>query len=702
MESQKNLEINSIIETPAAPENNQMSDQTNHSAMSLTNLVDQKKVVNTLLNDLETLNRFSQKLKLEEPSKLIQEVIDRIQQAAFSIAIVGEFKRGKSTLINALLGQEILPSDILPCSATLNRVTYGVQPRLRLKFRDGQEKEVGINQLTNYVTKLTPESEETAAEIEEAIVYYPIRQDNVDIIDTPGLNDDSNMTEVTLSVLPKVDAAVMVMMAPAVFSAYERDFLENKLMMNDLGRVIFVVNAIDRCTRPGDKERLLDNAEARLQKYIFERAAEKFGENSPEYKEYVKKIGAPKVFGLSAEQALFAKLENNEAAVEESGFAAFNKALEEFLTTGRGAVQLQVGASRAIATGKQILSTITIRENGLAMKQADFDAAHEKSLAEIAALREQKKAEMELINKATQNVRFNVKPLINQLPDELKQAAERAIDEAIISKGEVRRTKVISDRLAKEVSNSVQNAGQRIADKIQTEIQEGLTREIDRLQEFSDLVNKTLSQIEMNFVSVDASADRKISGGSEAIAAAVSVFTGFGGIWSGYKKAGVKGAAVGAAGSLATAFGGGIVIGLLSLPFSWPALIAIGVTSIFTGGWLAEKVFEGDRIESFKANYKEGVLKEIDKQLALNPISQKVETQISQTFESLKNTVNQEVEASLDSTQETLTQISRDRERNITLNAAELSELKNLRMETERIIGNAQRLSDELIEIMSV
>lgn len=703
MEQQTDLQANELTNTELElPIDNLNQGESEASDISLTTLVDQKKVANTLINDLGALKRFSEKLNLEESSKLVQEVIERIQQASFSIAIVGEFKRGKSTLINALLGQEILPSDILPCSATLNRVTYGVQPRLQLVFHDGREKEVGINQLSNYVTKLTPESEEVAADIKEAIVYYPIRQDNVDIIDTPGLNDDASMTNVTLSVLPKVDAAVMVMMAPAVFSAYERDFLENKLMMNDLGRVIFVVNAIDRCSRPGDKERLLDNAVSRLQKYIFERAAEKFGEDSPEYKEYVKKIGKPKVFGISAEQALFAKLEGNESGVDESGFARFNSALEEFLTTGRGAVQLQVGANRAVASGKQILSTITIRENGLTMKQADFDAAYEKSLAEIADLRKQKKEEMELINKATNNVRYNVKPLVNQLPDELKQAAERTIDEMEISKGEVKRTKVISERLGKAVSNSVQNAGQRVADKIQTEIQEGLRHEIDRLQDFSDAVNKTLNQIEMNFLSVDANADRKVSGGGEAIAAAVSVFTGFGGIWSGYKKAGVKGAAVGAAGSLATAFGGGMIVGLLSLPFTWPALLAIGVTSIFTGGWLAEAIFEGDRIETFKSNYKEAVFKEIDKQLSLNPISQKVETQIFQTFESLKESINQEVEASLDSTQENLTQISRDRERNITLNATELSELKNLRMETERIIGNAQRLSDELIEIMSV
>ena len=124
--------------------------------------------------------------------------------------------------------------------------------------------------------------------------------------------------------------------------------------------------------------------------------------------------------------------------------------------------------------------------------------------------------------------------------------------------------------------------------------------------------------------------------------------------------------------------------------------------SIFTGGWLTEKVFPSDQIESFKASYKEAVLAEIDKQLSENPIGQQVQDQITSTFETLKKGLNQDVEALLDSTQENLTKISRERERDIKLNAAEMAELKNIRTETERILGNAQRLSDELIEILSV
>ena len=72
-----------------------------------------------------------------------------------------------------------------------------------------------------------------------------LKENGVTIIDTPGLNDDEAMTNVTLSVLPQIDAAIMVMMAGSPFSQYECDFLENKVITSDLGRVLFVVTGID-------------------------------------------------------------------------------------------------------------------------------------------------------------------------------------------------------------------------------------------------------------------------------------------------------------------------------------------------------------------------------------------------------------------------------------------------------------------------
>ena len=88
---------------------------------------DLRKVNTILINDLRRLREFCRKLNLEKSVPQIDSMLERVHNKVFSIAVVGEFNRGKSTFINALLGKEILPSDILPCSATLNRVTYGTK-----------------------------------------------------------------------------------------------------------------------------------------------------------------------------------------------------------------------------------------------------------------------------------------------------------------------------------------------------------------------------------------------------------------------------------------------------------------------------------------------------------------------------------------------------------------------------------------------
>lgn len=312
--------------------------------MSFSSLIDYKRALFALVIDLRQLRSFSEKLNIENSIQLLDDVLKRIENDSFSVAVVGEFKRGKSTFINALLGKEILPSDILPCSATLNRVTYGLNKLVKVIFKDGREQKIGIEQLDNYVTKLTPESEVTAVSVKEAVVYYPTHfcRNNIDIIDTPGLSDDENMTAVTLSVLPEVDAAVMVLMATSPFSESERDFLENKLLRNDLGRVIFVVTGIDYFNRPEDADRVLKSIEGRIKKHVIERVEQQFGKNSEQYKVYFRKLGKLKVFGLSAYQALQAKQNGDVALLTQSRFGEFEAALEKFLTQERGTIALQV------------------------------------------------------------------------------------------------------------------------------------------------------------------------------------------------------------------------------------------------------------------------------------------------------------------------------------------------------------------------
>ena len=153
-----------------------------------------KTIIFLIKNSNRLKNLFNQ-LCLHKSIPPIENEIGRSENKSFSVAIVGEFERGKSTFINALLGRDILPSNIMPCSATLNRITYGLTPSVKVIFKDGTEEKVAIAQLENYVTKLTEESEEMATNVKEAVVSYPVHyyQNSVNIIDTPGLNDQSSM-----------------------------------------------------------------------------------------------------------------------------------------------------------------------------------------------------------------------------------------------------------------------------------------------------------------------------------------------------------------------------------------------------------------------------------------------------------------------------------------------------------------------------
>jgi len=481
--------------------------------MSFSSLIDYKRALFALVIDLRQLRSFSEKLNIEKSIQLLDDVLKRIENDSFSVAVVGEFKRGKSTFINALLGKEILPSDILPCSATLNRVTYGLKPVVKVLFKNGREQEVDVEQLANFVTKLTPESETTAADVKEAVVYYPVRycQNNVDIIDTPGLNDDQSMTDVTLSVLPQVDVALLIIMAQAPLSEYERDFLENKLLTSDLGRVIFVVTGIDRFNRPEDGERVVNNIRERIKSYVVKRAEQQFGKDSEEYKVYVKKIGNPKIFGLSAYQALEAKRNGDEALLAQSRFSEFEAALEKFLTQERGAIVLQAPFNRAIASATEILKTINIQENALQMNKEDFNAAYEASVAELAALRQRKAEEMQKIDAAAAQTKQAVKPLLNQLEDELKQAAVQVIDSEVVTPSDLEKSKLegFKDKLSRNVTNVVKNACQKLAEKIQIEIQRQLAIEVERLSDFTETVSQSLNDVEMQFVAAAEDTKRK-------------------------------------------------------------------------------------------------------------------------------------------------------------------------------------------------
>jgi hypothetical protein len=381
-----------------------------------------------LVADLGRLRAAATSMALDDLARGIEHARSSVAEHRFSIAVVGEFNRGKSTFINALLGKEILPADIAPTSATINRVTYGLKSTVRVVFKDGAgEESVDIGKLAEYVTKLTPEAEAIASKVEEAIVYYPVPfcKNNVDIVDTPGLNDDVAMTEVTLSVLPRVDAAILVVMATAPFSQTEAAFLEKLLVEYGLGSVLFVVTAIDRLRRQSEREQIVDTVKERITDYIRQYAVRRLGEGTAACADYLRRVGEPRVFGVSGYDGLAGKMEGDEAKLAASRFPEFEAFLERFLTEESGLVVLKTHAERIAGFAGSLGREAASRLASPAL--ADYGPAEE-SLGELLGRLEW--LAMDAKNRLDEQCReaqTNMRSLLHASPPGLLEAAGIAL-----------------------------------------------------------------------------------------------------------------------------------------------------------------------------------------------------------------------------------------------------------------------------------
>lgn len=671
----------------------------------------------TAISHLSRLRDFAERVGLQAATiQLIDKDLKRSKDHRFSVAVVGEFNRGKSTFINALLGEDILPTDILPCSATVNRVTYGLEPRVEIVYKeDGDEpeevEEIDIDELEDYVTKLTEESEEIAASIKEAVVYYPLAycENNIDIIDTPGLNDDETMTEVTVSVLPNVSAAIFVIMPDAPFSKYESDFLSQKLLFQTLDQVLFVVTAMDsERIDLSQRERILQTIEARIQKTIQQRLDEAFEDKeSEEYKAYQQLLGRPKIFGLSAYQALEAKLDNDLDALAESRFKEFEESLGKFLTHTRGSAEIQRLTQRIQMVGDEILKKITIEAGALKMGREEFEQAYGTALTELDHLRQQREQEMNKIDTAAEKTKRKIYPLIKQLHSDLKMTIQTVIDAFTITPDELQEDSLdeLMNRLGNAVSQQVTNVSLKTSEKVQMILEQALAIEVNRLNDVTADMGKALYNIEMKFADVEFVQDRRPGWGQNTGAFIVGglVSGALGGAVSGYQEAGVKGAAVGGAASLGTAVvGATVLVGAsiltgLSLPVSLPAIITLHVVSTFAGKRLSRQVFKGEKVKKFKATYIQQVYQQIDSQIRARHLENKLIEQIDQAFKAVKDQVIGEVDALIKQTQTTLDNMRGEESRTqIEINHKQ-QEYKQIRQEVTDVQAKAQALFTEFI-----
>ena len=263
----------------------------------------------------------------DELGKRCSQAAQQLGDHEFTVAVLGEFKAGKTSLINALCGQELLPTATLECTAAVTVIHAATPERADIAVLTRSSGDKEVVPLERLEDSLTVRSTRDAADPTEVADVWlsdvPLLRHGVSLVDTPGLNAAGLARErATLHFLPRADAVVFVTRADQLLTETELTFIRERLLDQNLARLFLVVNYADRLETDEDRADVMRRAHELLDPLV----------------------GALRLHTVCAVDALEGLEDDDEELLAQSGVPSFLGALETFLVEQRA--QAELGRAR--------------------------------------------------------------------------------------------------------------------------------------------------------------------------------------------------------------------------------------------------------------------------------------------------------------------------------------------------------------------
>ena len=275
-----------------------------------------------ILQSADALARDSNDRSLKDR---LSDLLVRLAEDRFNLVVAGRFSRGKSSLMNAILGTDRLPMGIVPLTSVITTVSYGTVEKVTLKYKQRRlDSEITLGELPQFVTQEGNPGNVLGIETANVEIPAELLRRGFYFVDTPGLGSiiaENSLT--TQAYLPEADALLLVTSFESPLSEEEQRFLSATLRS---GLPIFVtVNKHDLVSET-EREQALAFVRSHLQ--------DLYG-SSP-----------PKVFSVSARDGLAAKRTKDAGLLHASGLPALEDALTRFLLEQKSSVFLARMSSR--------------------------------------------------------------------------------------------------------------------------------------------------------------------------------------------------------------------------------------------------------------------------------------------------------------------------------------------------------------------
>jgi GTP-binding protein EngB required for normal cell division len=360
--------------------------------------------------DLHYMRELLEKRKSERRHAACRDLMAKLAEDHFTLAVVGQFKRGKSSLMNAIIGRPLLPTGVLPLTSAITALRFGPRDRLLIEHEESTVvSEAPISELAQYVTERGNPA--NRRRISRAIIETPspFLRRGLEFVDTPGVGSaiEAN-TAITQRFIPQCDAVVFITSVDSPLSKTETEFLSQ--IREHVRKVFFVVNKTDLLA--GDeRDEVLQFIVGNLRSVMEAKHV--------------------RVFPLSCQDGLGAKSQGDMDGYARSGVKGLEETLSGFLSTERMSTFMVSVLDRAVAIADEELRDMEIEARSAELPKEDAREnrnALQKRLEDIRAARERDLSAIRerVLESIKKDARRETHVVVSQLEEPLGAEIDRA------------------------------------------------------------------------------------------------------------------------------------------------------------------------------------------------------------------------------------------------------------------------------------
>lgn len=275
--------------------------------------------------------------------EFLAEIEDRLYSDKLFIAVVGEFKRGKSTLVNAILGSSLLPTGVLPLTNIVTLIEHGPTPSLEVTFRDRPPLEAPVDQLPDFVAEAG--NPENRKKVRYVRLRYPspFLESGVVLVDTPGFESlHEAQTEEARAYLPRIDISLFLLSADSPLSAKEMALLDE--LAGNVSHCFVLLNKADFLTGP-ERQAMVEYVRGRI------------AERHPSL--------AEAVIPVSAREGLRASGEKAAGSADVGGIGALMSLVEGLVREKGARIQAKSNAMRLLSIARGAEARLKVEADSL-------------------------------------------------------------------------------------------------------------------------------------------------------------------------------------------------------------------------------------------------------------------------------------------------------------------------------------------------